>query len=298
MEMMALMSVRTGQVFLPGEAPQSEDLVLLPCEEAEPHYEQAHRSAAVPRDRTEDGRYDRSHLSPERAYRMGRDYLAHCIRYGWPMRVVRESIGPGAKIIEVGCGEEIPFFRALTCDHSAVKHYKPDLFVGVDLNPIKYNPQVAGCRTVVLPRTNLLDHPELVPDEHFDLVLSFEVLEHMDKPQGEQFLDLLVGLARRKPSGGTILLSTPVNDGFIAKNHIYEWRLSELQRAWEKRGCKVVSRHGTFANLSRLIGVLTADERAVWNRLAQYHGPHTLSCVFAALHPGAARNVAWRVEVV
>ncbi len=297
-----LIDIFTGKLFKPGEVPQdTTGLCLLPLEEAEPHYAQATRSAATPRERTQDGRYDRSHLSPEKAYRIGRDYLAHCMRYGWPMEVVRQYIGAGGRILEMGCGKEIPFFRMLTCDHSAVKLYKPALYVGADLNEIQYRPEITGCRTVVLPRTNIIDHPTAMPADPFDLVISFEVLEHMGKDDGERFLDAMVGFAMRKPAEekkvGRILLSTPVNGGTIAKNHVYEWRRSELRRAWERRGCRVIEEFGTFSNIIELCEVLTPEEHVVWNRMARYHSPHTLSCFFSVTHPEAARNIAWHVEV-
>ena len=298
--MSLLADVNTGKLYeKTADAPA--DAWLLPVVEAEPYYEQNTRSAAAPRGRTDDGKFDRTALSPEHAWRIGRDYLAHCIRYGWPMTVIRECIGAGGRILEMGCGEEIPFFRALTCDHSAVMYYKPSLYVGADLNTIRYFPQVTGSRAVILPRTNVMTPDSGVPDEPFDLVISFEVLEHMDKQDGEQFLDAMVEFAARKPrregKPGLILLSTPVNDGQIAKNHIYEWRRSELMRAWARRGCYIEKQFGTFANLIQLTSALTSEERIVWNRLCEYHSPHTLCCIFAAAHPEAARNIAWRVRV-
>jgi len=218
------------------------------------------------------------------------------------MKVVKEHFGAGVRIMEMGCGKEIPLFRTLTCDHSAVKHYKPSQYCAVDLNQIKYRPRVSGIETKILSKTNAVDEPEKVPDWTFDVVISFEVLEHMDKPDGERFLDGMVRYARRKPeredgADGMILLSTPVNGGFIAKNHIYEWQRSELRRAFEKRGCEVMEEYGTFSNLRNLFRAMDDKEIEIWNRLANYHSPHTLSCVFSAMHPEAARNIAWKVRV-
>lgn len=291
--------IKTGMIFSPGDD-VPRDAMLVPIAEAEPYYEQMTRSAASPLERTADGRFDKSSLTPDRAYRLGRDYFAHCLRYGWPMTLVRQHIGPGGRILDVGCGAEIPLFRALTCDHSSITYYKPSLYVAVDLNPIKYRPQITGCESHIIenyvPGTlhPMLDGPT------FDLVVCFEALEHMDKPDGELFLDGLVEKAgRRRNEGkpGIIALSTPVNGGAIAKNHIYEWKRSELRRAFWRRGCTVKAEYGTFANLSELTRVLTAEERRVWNSLVAYHSPHTLTGIFATRHPEAARNIAWHVEV-
>lgn len=307
-----LACVRSGRVFRRGEKPFGDDidgsLMLMAVEDAEPYYEQCTRSARIPMERTDDGRFDRSALVPERAYRIGRDYFAHCIRYGWPMRIIREHFAPvdngdmGPRIFEAGCGTELPMFRTLTMDLSAVRYYKPSTYVGVDLGTVRYRPKINGIDVTIKERANFVTDRDLIPiDQVFDLVVSFEVLEHMDKPDGEAFLDALVGIARRKVDmeGGysIIALSTPVNGGMIAKNHIYEWRRSELKRALERRGCEISREFGTFANLRDVAEALTDAELEVWNSWANYHSPHTLACMFATAHPEAARNIAWEVIV-
>lgn len=292
----------TGQITEAESLPNDEaGRMWLRLEDAEPYFPQRSESPAKPLERTIDGRFDKSHLSPEHAYRINRDYLAHCIRYGWPMKVVRERIGVGGRIFELGCGREIPFFRTLTCDHSAMKHYKPSRYVGADLNFIKYRPAVNGINTTILSETNVVSQPQHIPDDVFDIVLSFEVLEHMDKSDGLTFLETMIAIARRKAERengvGLILLSTPVNGGVIAKNHIYEWHRGELRRAFQTRGCDIIAEHGTFSNYKPLLNVLSQEEVNVWNALCSYHSVDVLSAIFSANHPEVARNVAWLVEV-
>ncbi len=307
-----LVCVRTGKIHVKSEEPpeafvglngQSEKHEWMPLAEGEPYFRQVSGSRAEATGRTDDGRFDTTHLSPEKAWRIGRDYLAHCIRYGFPMKVIKEHIGAGGRILEMGCGKEIPLFRTLTCDHSAVMYYKPSVYVGADLNVIKYRPQISGCDTTILPKTDITSEEGAakVPDVPFDIVVSFEVLEHMDKDDGFRFLDAMFGFARRKAEregeDGLIILSTPVNGGKIAKNHIYEWQRSELRRAFEKRGGIIEGEYGTFSNLRDLTKAMDDTEIEIWNRLAAYHSPHTLSCIFSAMHPEAARNIAWKVRV-
>lgn len=294
-----MICLRTGK--LSDDPDRPSDGMWIPIEDAEPHYEQRVMSRASAHDRTDDGRFDRSHLSPEKAYRIGRDYLAHCIRYGWPMKVIKDRFGPGARIIEFGCGKELPMFRTLTCDHSAITHYKPSRYVGVDLNPVKYNPKVNGIESTILGRTNCVTEFDQIPDEVFDMVTSFEVIEHMGKFDGEEFLDAMFKVARRVPERenkpGLILLSTPVNGGTIAKNHVYEYGRSEMRRMFERRGGVIVGEFATFSNIRALLGELTDEEVVVWNRLTDYHSPDVLTAVFSALHPEVGRNIAWLVEV-
>ena len=293
----------SGQLFsLETEIPEDEREHVLAVVDAEPYFEQVTRSSAEAIGRVEGGRFDTTHLSPEQTYRIGRDYIAHALRYGWPMRVVRENVGPGARILEMGAGTELPALRTMLMDHSAVSDYKPAVYVAADLNPFRYRPHVGGVDIRLLDRTNLVTHPERVPaDINFDLVFSFEVIEHMDKPDGEKFLDSLFEFAKRKPEreGGKsiILLSTPVNNGLIAKNHIYEWHRHELARAIMKRGGVILAQHGMYANVRDLLSKLSTEEIKIWNKLAKFHSPHMLSCLFASTHPDCARNIAWHIEV-
>jgi hypothetical protein len=311
-ELIGLVCLKSGHLCKKGDDAPKEFSGLdgenqahewVPVFEGEPFFLQNVGSIADPTGRTEDGKFDTTHLSPEKAWRIGRDYLAHCIRYGFPMKVIKEHFGAGARILEMGCGKEIPLFRTLTCDHSAVKYYKPAAYVGADLNVIKYHPRVSGIDTTILPKTDITSEEggAKVPDIPFDIVVSFEVLEHMGKEDGYKFLDAMFAFARRKAEregqDGLIVLSTPVNGGKIAKNHIYEWQRSELHRAFEKRGGVVEGEYGTFSNLRDILKAMDDTEIEVWNRLASYHSPHTLSCIFSALHPEAARNIAWKVRV-
>lgn len=302
----ALICLMTGNVCVrggnpPNMTPDGREHMWVPVVDAEPYYTQRVGSDSESTDRTQDGRFDKTHLSPEHAYRIGRDYLAHCIRYGWPMKVVKERLGAGARIIEFGCGKELPLFRTLTCDHSAVTHYKPKRYVGMDLNKVKYNPRVTGIDSLVMSEMNCVENFAAIPDEVFDLTISFEVVEHMDKPDGLRFLDSMVRVARRKSERegkpGLLLLSTPVNGGKIAKNHVYEYGRGELRRAIEKLGCTIEEEYGTFSNIRDLVGALSVHEEYVWNQLAKYHSPDVLTALFSCNHPEVARNIAWLVNV-
>jgi hypothetical protein len=300
---MYLVSLKTGKILRENDDQGHDDDPgpWVRGVDAEPYFTQCVGSDAAPAGRTSDGRFDTSHLSPEKAYRLGRDYLAHCIRYGYPMKVIRDKIGLGARILEFGCGRELPLFKALTHDHSASTYYKPRRYVGVDLNPIGYWPQVSGIEVTLMPNTNIITQPELLPDEVFDVVVSFEVIEHMDKSDGILFAERLIAAAKRTAEGekshGLLVVSTPVNNGIIAKNHIYEWHRGEMRRLFEDRGCAVLQESGTFANIRDILDVLTPEEAVVWNRLAEYHSPHVLSAVFSASHPEAARNICWLMSV-
>jgi len=67
----------------------------------------------------------------------------------------------------------------------------------------------------------------------FDIIVSFETIEHLEKEKGEVFLDILYDLL--KP-GGTLLISCPNKDTYpavydINPYHKYEYSYEEILRA-------------------------------------------------------------------
>lgn len=90
--------------------------------------------------------------------------------------------------LNLGCGED-----------------KKDGYINLDWNPLT-NPDVAH-------DLNILPYP--FPDNHFDLIEAFHVLEHLDKP----FL-IMKELHRLLKPGGTLLIKVPhFSRGFTHAEH-------------------------------------------------------------------------------
>lgn len=233
-----------------------------------------------------------------------RDYLAHCLRWGWAARQIRF----GDKILDAGCGQDVSLYDVLAGTQSfQVNPESPEsrarpVYVGVDLNPIKKRcgaswAYVEGGVNVVedLEKRRALPHWG-----QFDVVTSFEVIEHMAVANGDRYLE---ALHEALAADGRLFLSTPVFNGRAAKNHIHEYTIPELQAKIESAGFAVQDRWGTFASLPDIraaVKELQAMDPAGADRLLRtieslrpYLGGEVLACFLAPLYPDHARNNVW-----
>lgn len=225
-----------------------------------------------------------------------RDYSAHFWRWSFARRFITAK----DNVLEVGCGEDKPLSKILTGGAAAhVNHY-----TGVDLNKLKpSNSQ----RLTFHGEFNFVErHKELLKTrpEGFDVLVHFEVIEHMHSKHQLPFLKACFACLK---SGGTMLMSTPAYDGVRhAANHIAELRIEELQKLTEKAGFKVERRYGTFMDIKyigkvvpQVIGSINDPSELqnaiimVRRQLEQYFDNDAISNIFGPLHPDHARNCLW-----
>lgn len=234
-----------------------------------------------------DRRYDTTQLRETgHGKRIHRDYAAHFFRWGWASRFVQSG---KTKILDVGCGQDLPLVKILTASLSTV----PAEYVGVDLNRIAKKPGISWVTKIY----DEFDFPgggwETIVAERgiFDLISCFEVVEHMHREDG---LRLLSGIVGCLADDGRALVSTPVYDGKkMAANHIKEYTIAELQELIEEAGLEVVERFGTFASWNVIKKVCTADERKLLEETGRFYGHDVLACFLAPKYPDASRNNAW-----
>jgi 2-polyprenyl-3-methyl-5-hydroxy-6-metoxy-1,4-benzoquinol methylase len=218
-----------------------------------------------------------------------RDYSAHFFRWSFARRFITAK----HNVLEVGCGEDKPLSKILTGGAAAhVNHY-----TGVDLNKLKPS---ASQRLTFHGEFNFVDrYKELlkVRPEGFDVVVNYEVIEHMKVEHGAKLLKAM--LLCLKP-GGILLLSTPVYDGVRhAANHIHEYTVDELAKAITKAGFIVEERFGTFMDIKHIGKVVTNPPiiedaiKAVKILLSKYFDNDAISNIFGPLYPDHARNNLW-----
>jgi SAM-dependent methyltransferase len=142
-------------------------------------------------------------------------------------------------------------------------------------------------------------HKELLKarPEGFDVVVHYEVIEHMAVAHGAKLLKAC--LACLKP-GGAMLMSTPCYDGVRhAANHIHEYTVTELQKATENAGFTVERRFGTFMDVKHIgkvddpTGCSKAAVLEVRKALEQYFDSDAISNIFGPLHEDHSRNNLW-----
>ena len=225
-----------------------------------------------------------------------RDYSAHFFRWSFARRFITAK----DHVLEVGCGEDKPLSKILT--GGAAAHVAS--YVGVDINKLKPS---GSQRLTFMGEFNFVERwkeaLKLRP-EGFDVVVNYEVIEHMRVDLGVKLLKAMYNCLR---PGGTLLLSTPVYDGVRhAANHIHEYTVPELQKAIEKAGFVVERRFGTFmdikhlkeARLGKIIPEGLGRETAmrigeVAGMLSQYFDNDAISNIFGPLFPDHARNNLW-----
>jgi 2-polyprenyl-3-methyl-5-hydroxy-6-metoxy-1,4-benzoquinol methylase len=224
---------------------------------------------------------------------LARDYSAHFFRWSF----ARRFIGSKDHVLEVGCGQDKPLSKILT--GGAAAHV--NTYTGVDLNKLKpSNSQ----RLTFLGEFNFVERwKELLKNEAikknggFDVIVHYEVIEHMKVEHGRNMLKAM--LQCLKP-GGVMLMSTPCYDGKRhAANHIHEYTVDELQKMTEKVGFKVERRFGTFMDIKHIGkakpsgAVQTQSIIDVWEALVHYFDNDAISNIFGPLYPDHARNNVW-----
>lgn len=212
-----------------------------------------------------------------------RDYAAHFFRWSFAGRYS----GSEVDILDVGCGPDVPMINALTMPRSNV----PRSYVGVDMNR---QPKKAPSRqwATLHWEFNFIErHAELGT---FNLITSFEVVEHMRKPDGERFLAAIASCLRDRDARA--IISTPVFNGKAAANHLHEWTIDELAASIDAAGMCVVDRFGTFASWNEIKKVATPEQVELAKRLARWYDGEVISCFLAPLYPDASRNNAWVLQ--
>lgn len=223
-----------------------------------------------------------------------RDYSAHF----WRWSFARRFIGAKDNVLEVGCGEDRPLSKILTGGAAAhVNHY-----TGVDLNKLK--PSNSQRLTFHGEFNFVENYKKLLTGDNakgFDVLVHFEVIEHMKLEHGIKMLKACY--ACLKP-GGVMLTSTPVYDGKRhAANHIHEYTAPELQKYIEKAGFKIEQRFGTFMDIKHIgksdggaVGGPTISKAAITEvrkGLEGYFDNDAISNIFGPLYPDQARNNLW-----
>lgn len=216
-------------------------------------------------------------------YQVHRDYAAHFFRWGW---VSRKFIDPTKKVLDIGCGPDGSLARVLSYKANGI----PKSYLGVDLNKLGDNmPGFKWCS--FKGSFNFSEKWQtLKSDGPFDVITCFEVVEHMRMPHMRK---LLRGALSLLAPNGRMILSTPVFNGKMAKNHINELTIKTLQSELNKAGWSVLNRWGTFMSDGTRKKVVTPEQNALIEQLKEFYSTDVLACFLAPLYPDHSRNNVW-----
>lgn len=264
---------------------------------------------------------DNTHLSIDVAEQRGfihRDYIAHCLRWSHVIKNMQRNYA-SAKILDIGCGKDVPLAKSLYSSRLIVKHY-----IGIDWNhhhtfdlspfhtgkfPIDTFGRVDFASDNVwfdntddgLPGINIRGENR---EDFFYLpntLVSFEVMEHIEPAHVRAMLikaRTILNLSRAAGESPVFYLSTPNYDENVgaAGNHVNEMRHDALGWLIEECGLQIQAEHGTFASMRDYKHKLFSDyegSQKLFDNLADYYDVNYLATIFAPLYPVEARNCLW-----
>jgi hypothetical protein len=239
---------------------------------------------------------DKTYLSIDNAETRGfihRDYIAHCLRWTHVCKyLARSQRYKTAKIVDVGCGRELPLAKTLYSSR-----YIPERYVGVEYGPIEEEAIATLSKTDKFPGEYHVDTDICTfgRDGEFNIVTCFEVFEHVEPAHGVRLLKKLKSLLDDNPES-TIFLSTPCYDEKTgaADNHVNETTYEALGSIIESLGFEIKDVYGTFASIKDYKDLLVADGLdAIFAKFREYYDTNYLATIFAPLYPSASRNCLW-----
>ena len=235
------------------------------------------------------GKYNTTQLDPMAAAQRGimhRDFLAHSLR--WTHVLYKARIG--MKILDVGCGSgnlyEV-FYR---------NRFKPLRFVGVDIRKTAIDKLRGEFKQLGVTWEAMDIVEDALPKDDWDIITSFEVIEHIGKQNGDKFLRNIKNVMTKNTE---FMLSTPCFDGKVgaANNHIIngvvgEYTFQELKELLE-RYFVIKEVFGTFASQKDYKSLMNEWQKNMFNGLNRYYDNNLVSNLIAPFFPEHSRNCLW-----
>ena len=241
---------------------------------------------------------DNTHLSIDQAEERGfihRDYIAHCLRWTHVAKYLHlKSRYKTARIIDIGCGKDMPLAKMLMTSRIA-----PEYYLGVEYNKMEIPSMFDKTRF----KPNLLsglDFTKLkeLPNS-FNYSVCFEVLEHVEPIKAIEILQHLPKFLKRD---AVSWFSTPCWDEKVgaADNHVNEMTYTAFGSLLEEMGYKILNHWGTFASIKdykhKLLTIF--DWNIMFTKLREYYDSNYLATVFAPMFPEHSRNCLWETQYV
>jgi 2-polyprenyl-3-methyl-5-hydroxy-6-metoxy-1,4-benzoquinol methylase len=245
--------------------------------------------------------YNTTQLSPAKDmdnHIYHRDTFAHYMRWTHALKHLKR----GMRVLDFGCGSgefaEVIWRNKL----------RSEKYLGYDIREtqIEKNKVYHAKQDWIHFEQKDLVTPITEKQEKYDLITSFEVIEHIGKYNGEAYLD---NLSKFCDENTTVLLSTPcynVRVGAAANHMIWnpetqkkevgEFTYEELETLLSKR-FTIEKVYGTFASQIHYEKELTGWQKEMYENLKPYFDVNILANLMAPMNPKLSRNCIWRLKL-
>ena len=222
-----------------------------------------------------------------------RDQFAHYLRWTHILKEARI----GMNILDFGAGTgnlcEVFYRNRYACNEYLGLEYRQS---AIDEAEFRFQ-NVSWARFQQTDLTKPDIKFETQDKKGWDMIVSFEVAEHVGKKNVPQFLKNLYNNMSAKT---TAYLSTPVYDPLVgpAANHIVDGVIGEMEYNEFKQylldaGFKIKKTYGTFASMRDYEYKLNAWQREMYAALRDYYNTDLLSVIMAPFFPEQSRNCLW-----
>lgn len=211
-----------------------------------------------------------------------KDYLGHIFRWGWANQFINKQ----TRVLDVGCGSSLPLMRVF----GGPNHNFPEFYLGVDAGKVKYDKIPKWAQIIdEFDFTNPLKN-EVKESSKFDVVVCFEVFEHMSEEKGKRLLENIYNYMN---DDAILIFSAPVycSTYKMAKFHINELTKVEMEDALEGAGLYIKEQFGVFSNINDIKKVASKEEMKLYRELGKFYGNDILGAFLAPKYPEAARNI-------
>jgi len=246
---------------------------------------------------------DTTYLDPETAASrlvLHRDMGAHNFRWSFVVKFLSEkSRYKTWNVLDVGCGRLVNLPRLL---YHNMKTHTTGSYTGVDYGPIPWpesiNKDTTKFNMTLHEKTDFVEWQPEGKVKLFDLITSFEMLEHVEPYHSYKTLRHMRELVKPGDAGWAII-STPNYSKKVgaAKNHVNEMTYAALEALIMAAGWEVNQVFGTFASQTDYKKGLSEQDRDVMARLEEYYDSTAISLIMAPLIPAhLARNCMWVLQ--
>ena len=241
---------------------------------------------------------DNTHLSIDQAEARGfihRDYIAHCLRWTHVSKYLHlQARYKTARIIDIGCGKDMPLARMLYTSRLA-----PEKYLGIEYNKMEI-PDMFKNSNFKPDLVSGVDFTTVVIEKMmttFNYSTCFEVLEHVEPIKAIAILD---HLPQFLTEDAVSWFSTPCWDEKVgaAANHVNEMTYEAFGSLLEEMGYKILDHWGTFASIKDYKDKLDAFQSGTFAKLREYYDSNYLATIMAPLFPEHSRNVLWETQYV